>query len=48
MLKTTPADVRALGPAVTRAAEEAPLCVFGGREIIEASGLDLNKVELLG
>lgn len=48
VLKTTPADVRALGPAVTRAAEEAPLCVFGGREIIEASGLDLNKVELLG
>ena len=48
VLAATPADLRALGAEVTRAAKEAPLCVFGGRDIIEASDLDLNVVDLLG
>lgn len=48
VLKTTPADLRRLGPELTRVAAEAPLCVFGGREIIEASELNLNVVELVG
>ncbi|MBE6468684.1 MAG: peptidase M16 [Coriobacteriaceae bacterium] len=48
VLQTTPSDLRRLGAEITRAAAEAPLCVFGSREIIEASELDLNVVELLG
>ena len=37
MLSATPEKLRSLGPTVTKVAEEAPLCVFGGREILEAS-----------
>ena len=47
MLSATPERVRALGDAVTRVAEEAPLCVFGGRSIIEASHADLTPIDLL-
>ena len=48
VLATTPERLRELGDDVTRTAEEAPLCVFGGREIIEKSGLDLEVIDLLG
>ena len=47
MLAATPSEVRVLGADVTRVAEEAPLCVFGGRQVIEASKLDLETVDLL-
>ena len=47
MLATTPEQLRALGNEVTRIAQEAPLCVFGGRELIEASALGLTPVDLL-
>ena len=47
MLAATPDDVRSLADAVTRVAEEAPLCVFGGRNIIEATHADLTPVDLL-
>ena len=48
MLAATLQDVCDLGEAVARVAAEAPLCVFGGRELIEASGADLVPVDLLG
>lgn len=47
LLATTPEQVRALGATISRVAAEAPLCVFGGREIIEASHADLVPVDLL-
>ena len=47
MLEATAGGVRALGADVTRVAEEGPLCVFGGRQIIEGSQLDLETVDLL-
>ena len=37
MLSATPEQIRSFGADVTRVADEAPLCVFGGRELIEAS-----------
>ena len=48
MLATTPERLRELGEQVARVAEDAPLCVFGGREILEASDLDISIVDLLG
>ena len=48
MLSATPEALRALADDVTRVAAEAPLCVFGGRDIIEASRADLVSVDLLG
>ena len=48
MLSTTPERLRELGETVSRVAREAPRCVFGGREIIEASSADWNVVDLLG
>ncbi|WP_270573806.1 insulinase family protein [Candidatus Collinsella stercoripullorum] len=48
ILAATPEKVRALGDDVARAAEEAPLCVFGGREVIERSEAGLVPVDLLG
>ncbi len=47
MLAATPEKLRALGDDVSRVAEEAPLCVFGGREVIERSHAGLVPVELL-
>lgn len=47
LLATTPEQVRALGDTVSRVAAEAPLCVFGGRELIEASHADLVPIDLL-
>ena len=47
MLSTTPETVRALADDVARVAEEAPLCVFGGRSIIESSHADLTPIDLL-
>ena len=40
--------VRALAPVLADLPERSALCVFGGREKIEASGLALNVVDLLG
>ena len=48
MLSATPEELRELGDTVTRVAKEAPLCVFGGRGIIERSHADLVPVDLLG
>lgn len=48
MLAATPERLRALGDDVTRVAAEAPRCVFGGRDIIEASSDTWNVVDLLG
>ena len=48
MLATAPDRLRELGDAVSRVAAEAPACVFGGREIIEASNAGWNVVDLLG
>ena len=47
LLATTPERLRSLGETVARVAREAPSCVFGGREIIEASEADWNVVDLL-
>lgn len=48
MLTTTPERLRELGSDVAQVAEKAPRCVFGGREIIEASNVGWNVVDLLG
>ena len=48
MLACTPEQLRALGADVERVAEQAPLCVFGGREILEHSNEDLQVIDLLG
>ena len=48
MLATTPERLRELGDDVARIAAEAPACVFGGRDIIEASSEDWTVVDLLG
>lgn len=48
MLATTPKRLRELGSDVAQVAEKAPRCVFGGREIIEASNAGWNVVDLLG
>ena len=48
MLAATPEALRALGDNVSRVAVEAPRCVFGGREIIEASDAGWNVIDLLG
>ena len=46
MLACTPERLRELGQDVTRIAEESPLCVFGGRELLEASEAGLKIVNL--
>ena len=46
MLAATPDKLRALGETISRVAEEAPLCVFGGREVIERSRAGLTPVGL--
>ena len=48
MLATTPDELRALGESVGRIAHEAPACVFGGRDVIEASTAGWTVVDLLG
>lgn len=48
MLAATPERLRELGDAVSRVAAEAPVCVFGGRDIIEASDASWNVIDLLG
>ena len=48
MLATMPKRLRELGSDVAQVAEKAPRCVFGGREIIEASNAGWNVVDLLG
>jgi Zn-dependent M16 (insulinase) family peptidase len=47
-LAATPEKVRAVAPSLTKLADQSAFCVFGGREQIEASGLDLDVVELMG
>ena len=48
MLAATPERLRELGDAVSRVAAEAPVCVFGGRDIIEASDAGWTVINLLG
>ena len=48
MLATTPERLCELGSDVAQVAEKAPRCVFGGREIIEASNAGWSVVDLLG
>ncbi|WP_291290076.1 insulinase family protein [Enorma sp.] len=48
MLAATPERLRELGDAVSRVAAEAPVCVFGGRDIIEASDASWTVINLLG
>ena len=48
ILDTTPEKVRALAPALAELPERRAYCVFGGRSQIEASGLDLTVIELMG
>ena len=48
MLAATPERLRELGDAVSRVAAEAPVCVFGGRDIIEVSNAGWNVIDLLG
>ena len=48
MLAATPAKLRALASSVTRIAEKAPTCVFGGRDVIEKSAADFDVIDLLG
>ncbi len=48
MLACTPERLRELGGEVSRIAAEAPLCVFGGREILEASTEGFEVIDLLG
>ena len=48
MLSATPEKVRALADDIERVAANAPVCIFGGREIIEASTAGLTPIDLLG
>ncbi len=48
MLEATPQSVAALGEQVSAMAKAAPVCVFGGRDIVERSEADFNVVDLLG
>lgn len=48
MLEATPKALRALAGDVARIATEAPVCVFAGREAIEASGANWNAIDLMG
>ena len=41
-------EVRALGDAVSQAANKNIACVFGNREIIESAKADFTVVDLLG
>ena len=47
ILATTPEDLRLLGQQVTQVAQQAPVCVFGGREVIEKSNAGLEVIDLL-
>lgn len=47
MLETTVGDVRALAKPLARLGQFRGMCVFGGREQIEASKLDLDVCELI-
>ena len=47
-LAVTPEKVRALAPALAQLPERRAYCVFGGREQIEASSLDLDVIDLMG
>ncbi len=47
MLQTTVDDVRALAGPLAKLGDARGMCVFGGREQIEASGLDLDVCELI-
>ena len=47
MLETTVGDVRALAKPLDKLGQSRGMCVFGGREQIEASDLDLDVCELI-
>ncbi len=46
MLDATPEKLRSFAAEVTRVGAEAPACVFGGRELLEASTAGFNICEL--
>ena len=48
ILETTVQSVRDLAPVLSELPQRRAFCVFGGREQIEASGLDLNVIDLMG
>ena len=48
ILSTTTETVRDLSRTLSELPERRAFCVFGGREQIEASDLDLNVIDLLG
>lgn len=48
MLAATPEDLRAMGEGVARVAAAGHPCVFGGRNIIEASNAGWNVIDLFG
>jgi hypothetical protein len=47
VIEATPDAVRVLGEAIERVTEAGHVCVFGNRELIEASGLDFELVDLV-
>lgn len=47
-LAVTPARIRELSRVLAALSERRAFCVFGGRDQIEASSLDLDVIELLG
>ncbi|MDO4404057.1 MAG: insulinase family protein [Atopobiaceae bacterium] len=47
-LAVTPERVRALAPTLAQLSTNHAFCVFGGRDQIEASNLDLKVIDLMG
>ncbi|WP_270298567.1 hypothetical protein [Eggerthella sinensis] len=47
MIETSAEQLRGLAGPIARAVEENDVCVFGNRDIIEASSADLDVVDLL-
>ena len=47
MLAATPRSLRALADDVERVATQAPLCVFGGRDIIDRSTAGLEAIDFM-
>ena len=47
-LAVTPEKVRACAPSLAEMADRSAFCIFGGKEQIEASELNLEVIELMG
>ena len=48
MIATTADDVRALATPLTDVTPARGLCVFGSREVIAASSVEFEVIELMG